>query len=161
MISLIAKDRNVLVALDGRVCGEIRFVGEPENSSYRFIPYADTVVFRSGDLVEIARQVAFLDGETSQPVETKSSAAETPAEVTETKTPGDAAADRIIAAFSEGEEYLADSDLLRASGLKRSEYVQVRDYLLYTTCELIELEPEEDGATVYAYAKPRKQNAAA
>jgi len=85
---------------------------------------------------------------------------ETAAEPTETKTKGDAAADKIIAAF-EGEEYLADSDLLKASGLKRSEYIEVRDYLLYTTNELVEIEPEEDGVTVYAYAKPRKQVAAA
>ena len=92
------------------------------------------------------------------PVETKSGGAET-AEPTETKTAGDAAADKIIAAF-EGEQYLADSDLLKASGLKRSEYIQVRDYLLYDTCELIEMEAEEDGVTVYAYAKPRKQAAA-
>lgn len=77
----------------------------------------------------------------------------------ETKTKGDAAADKIIGAF-EGDEYLADSDLLKASGLKRSEYIEVRDYLLYDTCELVEMEAEEDGVTVYAYAKPRKQAAA-
>jgi hypothetical protein len=113
------------------------------------------IALKVNDLIEIARQVALLNGATSQPVETKPATAEP----TETITKGDAAADKIIAAF-EGEEYLADSDLLKASGLKRSEYIQVRDYLLYDTCELIEMEAEEDGVTVYAYAKPRKQAAA-
>ena len=83
-----------------------------------------------------------------------------PSRDAETKTKGDIAADAIIAAF-EGEEYLADSDLLKASGLKRSEYIEVRDFLLNETCELVEMEAEEDGITVYSYAKPRKQNAAA
>jgi hypothetical protein len=45
--------------------------------------------------------------------------------------------------------------------LKRSEYIEVRNYLLFDTCELVEMEAEEDGVTVYAYAKPRKQSAAA
>jgi len=77
------------------------------------------------------------------------------AEPTDTKTKGDAAADKIIAAF-EGEECLTDGDLLKASGLSRNGYFEVRDYLLYGTCELNEME-EDDGSTVYEYAKPRKQ----
>ena len=84
---------------------------------------------------------------------------EATAKPTETKTKGDAAADKIISAF-EGEECLTDADLLKASGLSRKEYIQVRDFLIYDTCELNEM-AEEDGSTVYEYAKPRKQNAAA
>jgi hypothetical protein len=159
MVVLKMNEGSALVKRDGDVCGQIEFVGESESGEYVFCPRSGTVIFRSTDLVEIARQVAFLNGATSQPVETKTSAAETPAEVTETKTKGDAAADKIIAAF-QGEEYLADSDLLKASGLSRKGYIEVWDYLLYETCELVELESEEDGVTVYAYAKPRKQAAA-
>jgi hypothetical protein len=159
MVVLKMNEGSALVKRDGDVCGQIEFVGESENGEYVFCPRTGTVIFRSSDLVEIARQVAFLNGATSQPLETKSSGAETLAEPTETKTKGDAAADKIIAAF-EGEECLTDADLLKASGLSRKEYIHVRDYLLYSTCELNEME-EEDGSTVYEYAKPRKTRAAA
>jgi len=68
MIALVMKEDNtLLVRQDGDLRGQIAFAGESESGEYVFIPRDGTIIFRSGDLVEIARQVGLLNLETISP----------------------------------------------------------------------------------------------
>jgi len=67
---LVMKENNTLLVKEQGsdwVRGEIAFIGEPESGEYCFIPRAEA--FRSEDLVEIARQVGFLNLETINPAQ--------------------------------------------------------------------------------------------
>ena len=174
-VLVMKEDNTLLVKEQGSdwVRGEIAFIGESENGGYCFIPRAEA--FRSGDLVEIARQIAFLNLE---PVETKPSGAETLVGEQEKRTTqirfpegisvsqsasqaeidsvlkarSNQIADRLLAAFDEvktADGYLSDSDLLKASGVGRAEYLKVRTALLNDTCELVCLEPDVDTDSLY------------
>ena len=184
MIGLVKDGNAVSVKQDGYTCGQIEFVGEPENGSYCFIP-RPKAVFRSTDLVEIARQVSFLDGETFQPVETKN---HTPAEfenaehtitgtvlkeaLAEARKQGalegtkpattdlDTVAERILAQFKNEDDTRTDADLLAASGLNREAYLDARDFLLIETEELSET-AEDTAPTEYVRNFPRSVEAAA
>jgi len=68
---LVMKENNTLLVKEQGsdwVRGEIAFIGEAENGEYVFTPRPNAV-FRSGDLVDIARQVGFLNLETINPTQ--------------------------------------------------------------------------------------------
>ena len=67
-VLVMKEDNTLLVKQDGDLRGQITFAGESESGEYVFTPRPDAV-FRSGDLVEIARQVAFLNIETIDPTQ--------------------------------------------------------------------------------------------
>jgi hypothetical protein len=71
------------------------------------------------------------------------------------KSQDDQICDRIMAAF-EGQTYLNDADLLKASGVGRDKYTDIRDYLIDETNELMEFTPdaEDDAQVLYGAVRP-------
>jgi hypothetical protein len=67
--------------------------------------------------------------------------------------------DRMLAAFDGGHEYLNDRDLLKVAGVDRNKYIQLRDYLLEETYELVEYEGSDLNAFV-VYGRPELTAAA-
>jgi len=72
----------------------------------------------------------------------------------------DSVAERILGAFKSEDDTRTDADLLAASGLKRDEYLDVRDLLLIETEEISET-AEDTAPTEYVRNWPRKVEAAA
>jgi len=71
------------------------------------------------------------------------------------KSQDDQICDRIMAAF-EGQTYLNDADLLKASGVGRDKYTEIRDYLVEETNEIIEYaaDTEDNAQVLYGAVRP-------
>ncbi len=56
----------------------------------------------------------------------------------------------MLAAFDGGQEYFNDRDLLKAAGVSREKYIELRDYLLFDTGELVEYDSSgTDASAIY------------